>query len=220
MTRITRACFEPALDYVVVKAPRWDLGKFRGVSRRIGSAMKSVGEVMAIGRKFEEALQKALRMLETGASGAVLNEEIALDDLDEALAEPTRADLRRRPGHRRRHGHRQKFIAITRIDPWFLEKIAGVVRLEAELAKLGGRAAWIRALARGQAARVFRQADRPGDGSGRGQRFGAGGRSWASSLRQADRHAGRRVPGGDELPLPDLQRQGGRRDRSRRAVAS
>src|SRR5262249_14758123 len=74
VTRTTMACFEPALDYVVVKVPRWDLKKFRRVSKRIGSGMKSVGEVMAIGRSFEEALQKALRMLETGLLGLVAND--------------------------------------------------------------------------------------------------------------------------------------------------
>ena len=73
ITKVTKAFFEPSLDYVVVKIPRWDLKKFRLVSRKIGSGMKSVGEVMAIGRKFEEALQKALRMLETGAQGLVAN---------------------------------------------------------------------------------------------------------------------------------------------------
>ena len=88
VTKVTKACFEPALDYVVVKVPRWDFGKFRGVSDRIGSAMKSVGEVMAIGRNFEEALQKALRMIETGARGAVLNESPVPGDILRELSEP------------------------------------------------------------------------------------------------------------------------------------
>ena len=89
ITGVTTACFEPALDYVVVKIPRWDLQKFRHVSTRIGSGMKSVGEVMAIGRKFEEALQKALRMLDIGVVGLVGNPELCFSDLDEELSEPT-----------------------------------------------------------------------------------------------------------------------------------
>lgn len=130
VTRVTQACFEPALDYVVVKAPRWDLRKFHGVTQQIGSAMKSVGEVMAIGRKFEEALQKALRMLETGANGVVLNEDITFQDVRKSLAEPTdnrifavaeafKADISVDEVHE-----------ITHINRWFLEKIAGLVRIE------------------------------------------------------------------------------------------
>src|SRR5207244_8693906 len=83
------ACFEPALDYVVVKMPRWDLQKFRRISRTIGSGMKSVGEVMAIGRNFEEALQKALRMIEIGVSGFACEEHFRFDDLAKELREPT-----------------------------------------------------------------------------------------------------------------------------------
>src|SRR5438874_3904257 len=86
---MTTACFEPSLDYVVIKIPRWDLRKFRMVSQRIGSSMKSVGEVMAIGRKFEEALQKALRMLEIGVHGLIGNEQFAFGDLEDALRHPT-----------------------------------------------------------------------------------------------------------------------------------
>ena len=89
ITRQTMACFEPALDYVVVKVPRWDLKKFRKVSKRIGSGMKSVGEVMAIGRSFEEALQKALRMLDIGVDGLVANDRPAPGDIEEVLRNPT-----------------------------------------------------------------------------------------------------------------------------------
>ncbi len=85
ITKVTQAFFEPALDYVVVKMPRWDFKKFRGAHQRIGSGMKSVGEVMAIGRKFEKALQKALRMLETGACGLVGNDNFKFVDVEAEL---------------------------------------------------------------------------------------------------------------------------------------
>src|SRR5205807_9358415 len=88
VTQTTTACFEPALDYVVVKVPRWDLKMFRNVVNQIGSAMKSVGEVMAIGRNFEEALQKALRMLEIGADGLVATRQQQFADVNAALAAP------------------------------------------------------------------------------------------------------------------------------------
>ena len=89
VTKVTSAFYEPALDYVVCKIPRWDLGKFRGVDRELGSSMKSVGEVMAIGRNFEEAFQKGLRMIGQGLHGFVGNKELTLDDLDDALKAPT-----------------------------------------------------------------------------------------------------------------------------------
>jgi len=89
VTRSTSAFFEPALDYIVVKIPRWDLGKFNGVSKEIGSSMKSVGEIMAIGRTFEEAMQKGLRMIGLGMHGFVENKELKIDDIDQALREPT-----------------------------------------------------------------------------------------------------------------------------------
>jgi len=81
--------FEPALDYVVCKIPRWDLGKFHGVDKELGSSMKSVGEVMAIGRTFEEAIQKGLRMIGQGMHGFVENKELVISDIDKALREPT-----------------------------------------------------------------------------------------------------------------------------------
>src|SRR5206468_8203820 len=89
VTQTTTACFEPALDYVVVKIPRWDLKKFKNVSKELGSGMKSVGEVMAIGRNFEEALQKALRMIETGVSGFAGQQGFQFHDLAKELREPT-----------------------------------------------------------------------------------------------------------------------------------
>ena len=89
VTKVTPAFFEPAIDYIVCKIPRWDLSKFHGVSRKIGSSMKSVGEVMSIGRSFEEAIQKGLRMIGQGAHGFVGNKELKVDDIDEALKDPT-----------------------------------------------------------------------------------------------------------------------------------
>jgi carbamoyl-phosphate synthase large subunit len=133
ITRSTCACFEPALDYVVVKAPRWDFKKFPGVEERIGSAMKSVGEVMAIGRRFEEALQKALRMTETGARGVVLNENIHFEDVRQALAEPTEQRIFAVADAIRRGISTEEIHQITHIDAWFLDKIAGLVAVEAQL---------------------------------------------------------------------------------------
>jgi len=134
VTKVTSACFEPALDYIVVKAPRWDMKKFKGASQRIGSAMKSVGEVMAIGRKFEEALQKALRMLETGANGVVLN-NLKFDDLPNALAEPTDMRIYAVAEAIKQGMSIDDIHKITHITPWFLEKIAGLVEIENSLRK-------------------------------------------------------------------------------------
>jgi carbamoyl-phosphate synthase large subunit len=139
VTLVTRAMFEPALDYVVVKIPRWDLKKFRGVSQKIGSAMKSVGEVMSIGRNFDEAFQKALRMLEIGARGAVLNDQFDFTDLDQALAEPTDQHIFAVSEALSRGRSVEDLHSITQIDCWFLEKIAGLVELAAELQQ-GGEA--------------------------------------------------------------------------------
>ncbi|MBD3257347.1 carbamoyl-phosphate synthase (glutamine-hydrolyzing) large subunit [candidate division GN15 bacterium] len=137
VTRKTQACFEPALDYVVVKAPRWDLKKFQGVSERIGSAMKSVGEVMAIGRKFEEALQKAVRMLDTGADGVVLNDGITFDDLKQALAEPTDERIFAVAEALKQGMTTDDVHKITHINPWFIEKIANMVSIETRLRDAG-----------------------------------------------------------------------------------
>jgi len=133
VTRTTCACFEPALDYVVVKAPRWDFKKFPGVEERIGSAMKSVGEVMAIGRSLEEALQKALRMTETGARGVVLNDSLDDEDIRKELAEPTERRILVVAEALRKGMTTDEVHEITHIDPWFLDKIAGIVAIAERL---------------------------------------------------------------------------------------
>ena len=137
VTGVTRACFEPALDYLVVKAPRWDLRKFRMVSTRIGSGMKSVGEVMAIGRTFEEALQKALRMVEVGVEGVVPPAAMAFADLRTELREPS--DRRVFALARAFEGGMtvDEVRQLTHIDPWFLERIRGIVSLASELRQAG-----------------------------------------------------------------------------------
>jgi len=133
VTKTTSACFEPALDYIVCKIPRWDLGKFKGVSRELGSSMKSVGEVMAIGRTFEEAIQKGLRMIGQGMHGFVANKEFADIDIDEALSHPT--DKRVFViAHALHKGYTVDQIHdLTKIDKWFLEKLHGIVELEKSL---------------------------------------------------------------------------------------
>jgi carbamoyl-phosphate synthase large subunit len=136
VTRSTCACFEPALDYIVVKAPRWDFKKFPGVEERIGSAMKSVGEVMAIGRRFEEALQKALRMTETGARGAVLNDQIQFKDVRKSLAEPTERRIFAVAEAIRKGISIEEIHRITHIDEWFLDKIVGLVAIEKRLREI------------------------------------------------------------------------------------
>jgi carbamoyl-phosphate synthase large subunit len=131
ITKKTMACFEPALDYVVVKIPRWDLTKFKRASKKIGSEMKSVGEVMAIGRMFEEALQKAIRMLQVGMYGLVCN-DISFDDLEAELKNPT--DKRVFAiAEAMRHFSIEKIHALTLIDRWFLYKIKNIVELEQKL---------------------------------------------------------------------------------------
>jgi carbamoyl-phosphate synthase large subunit len=137
VTQTTCACFEPALDYIVVKAPRWDFKKFPGVEERIGSAMKSVGEVMAIGRRLEEALQKALRMTETGARGLVLNNGYNFDDLARELAEPTERRIFAVAEALKQGMSTDQIHEISHIDHWFLDKIAGVVRMEDRLRQAG-----------------------------------------------------------------------------------
>ena len=133
VTGATKACFEPALDYVVVKIPRWDLKKFRRVSKKLGSGMKSVGEVMAIGRTFEEALQKGLRMLEIGADGLAGGAGIRFEDLEREIEEPT--DERVFAVYRAmREGMTvERVHELSHIDPWFLAKVANIVATEREL---------------------------------------------------------------------------------------
>jgi carbamoyl-phosphate synthase large subunit len=127
VTKTTSAFFEPALDYVVCKIPRWDLGKFHGVDKELGSSMKSVGEVMAIGRTFEEAIQKGLRMIGQGMHGFVENRELVIPDIDKALREPTDKRIfviskAFRAGYTVDQVH-----ALTKIDRWFLEKLMNIM---------------------------------------------------------------------------------------------
>ena len=127
VTKTTSAFFEPALDYVVCKIPRWDLGKFHGVDKELGSSMKSVGEVMAIGRTFEEAIQKGLRMIGQGMHGFVENKELVIPDIDKALREPTDKRIfviskAFRAGYTIDQVHE-----LTKIDKWFLQKLMNIM---------------------------------------------------------------------------------------------
>ena len=137
VTKTTSAFFEPALDYVVCKIPRWDLGKFRGVDRELGSSMKSVGEVMAIGRTFEEAIQKGLRMIGQGLHGFVGNHELEIEDVDAALKAPT--DKRVLVVEKALHsGYTVDQIHdLTKIDKWFLYKLQNILNTYVELQKKG-----------------------------------------------------------------------------------
>jgi carbamoyl-phosphate synthase large subunit len=137
ITKVTKASFEPALDYIVVKIPRWDLKKFRLVSKKIGSGMKSVGEIMAIGRKFEEALQKGLRMLEIGANGAVLNKEIEFGDLKEELSAPTDLRVFAISEALKQGMSIEDIYKLSHIDKWFLYKIQNIIDIEKQLTKVG-----------------------------------------------------------------------------------
>ncbi len=137
VTKTTSAFFEPALDYVVCKIPRWDLGKFRGVDRELGSSMKSVGEVMAIGRTFEEAIQKGLRMIGQGLHGFVGNKELEIADVEAALKAPT--DKRVLVVEKALHsGYTVDQIHdLTKIDKWFLQKLQNILNTYVELQKKG-----------------------------------------------------------------------------------
>lgn len=137
ITQITSAFFEPALDYCVVKIPKWDLKKFRRVSKQIGSGMKSVGEIMAIGRNFEEALQKGLRMLESGAKGLVANKRPAFDNLEKALQEPTDERIFAIAEAIKQGFSIANIYELTHIDRWFLYKIQNIVYIEEQLAQTG-----------------------------------------------------------------------------------
>ncbi|MDU2113393.1 MAG: carbamoyl-phosphate synthase (glutamine-hydrolyzing) large subunit [Prevotella bivia] len=135
VTKTTSAFFEPALDYVVCKIPRWDLSKFRGVDKELGSSMKSVGEVMSIGRNFEEAIQKGLRMIGQGMHGFVENKELKIDDLDAALHEPTdkRVFVISKAFHK---GYTVDQIhELTKIDKWFLYKLKHIIDIDEQLKK-------------------------------------------------------------------------------------
>ena len=133
VTGVTSACFEPALDYLVVKIPRWDLKKFARVSKKIGSEMKSVGEVMAVGRSFEEAVQKAARMLQVGVYGLVANENYAFRGLGRELRQPTDERLFGIAEALQAGMSVDRVHALTRVDRWFLEKIGSVVDCAARL---------------------------------------------------------------------------------------
>ena len=135
VTKSTSAFFEPALDYIVCKIPRWDLGKFRGVRREIGSSMKSVGEVMAIGRTFEEVIQKGLRMIGQGMHGFVENKEIEIQDIDKALAEPTDTRIFVIAKALRKGYSVERIHELTKIDRWFLEKLHNIIATSNSLEK-------------------------------------------------------------------------------------
>ena len=137
VSKTTSAFFEPALDYVVCKIPRWDLGKFHGVDKELGSSMKSVGEVMAIGRTFEEAIQKGLRMIGQGMHGFVENKELVIPDIDKALHEPTDKRIfviskAFRAGYTIDQVHE-----LTKIDKWFLQKLMNIMNTSEELHQWG-----------------------------------------------------------------------------------
>ena len=136
VTKTTTAFFEPALDYMVVKIPRWDLNKFIGVSKEIGSSMKSVGEVMAIGRTFEEAIQKGLRMIGLGMHGFVGNKEITIPDIKSTLSNPTDMRIFAIAEAFKLGWTVEKIYEQTKIDRWFLEKLANIFELEEELSKI------------------------------------------------------------------------------------
>jgi len=133
ITQTTMACFEPALDYVVVKIPRWDLKKFRNVSKRLGSGMKSVGEVMAIGRNFEEALQKALRMLEIGVHGLIGNDHLKFENLESELQNPTDERVFALPLAMQTGLSIDRIYELTDIDKWFLYKLKNILDIAAKL---------------------------------------------------------------------------------------
>ncbi len=136
VTKTTPAFFEPALDYIVCKIPRWDLSKFQGVSHKIGSSMKSVGEVMAVGRTFEEAIQKGLRMIGQGAHGFVGNKELVVPDVDKSLLEPTDDRIFIISKAMRAGYTVDRIHELTKIDRWFLDKLAGIVATFQEMGKV------------------------------------------------------------------------------------
>ncbi len=142
VTKTTSAFFEPALDYVVCKIPRWDLSKFHGVDKELGSSMKSVGEVMAIGRTFEEAIQKGLRMIGQGMHGFVENKELTIADIDAALREPTdkRIFVISKAMHQSAYTI-DRIHELTKIDKWFLYKLKHIIDIDERLKSEKGKAA-------------------------------------------------------------------------------
>ena len=137
VTKTTSAFFEPALDYCVCKIPRWDLGKFHGVDRELGSSMKSVGEVMAIGRTFEEAIQKGLRMIGQGMHAFVQNKELVIEDIDKALREPTDKRIFVISKAMRAGYTVDQIHDLTKIDKWFLDKLMNIMQTSKELHEWG-----------------------------------------------------------------------------------
>ncbi len=133
VTKTTSAFFEPALDYVVCKIPRWDLGKFRGVDRELGSSMKSVGEVMAIGRTFEEAIQKGLRMIGQEMHGFIENKELVIEDIDKALKEPTDKRIFIIAKAMAQGYTIDQIHDLTKIDKWFLQKLKNIYDIDNRL---------------------------------------------------------------------------------------
>ena len=133
VTKVTSAFFEPALDYIVCKIPRWDLGKFHGVKREIGSSMKSVGEVMAIGRTFEEVIQKGLRMIGQGMHGFIENKRTNVADIEQALKEPTDKRIFVIESAFREGYTVEQIHELTKIDRWFLYKLKNIVNTALEL---------------------------------------------------------------------------------------
>ena len=137
VTKTTSALFEPPQDYCVCKIPRWDLGKFHGVDRELGSSMKSVGEVMAIGRTFEEAIQKGLRMIGQGMHGFVENKELVIEDIDKALREPTDKRIFVISKAMRAGYTVDQIHDLTKIDKWFLDKLMNIMQTSKELHEWG-----------------------------------------------------------------------------------
>ncbi|MCB2208758.1 MAG: carbamoyl-phosphate synthase (glutamine-hydrolyzing) large subunit [Bacteroidetes bacterium] len=135
VTKTTTAFFEPALDYLVVKIPRWDLNKFMGVSEEIGSSMKSVGEIMAIGRSFEEAIQKGLRMVGLGMHGFVGNKDLIIEDIEYELNNPTDKRIFVIASAFKKGYSVEDVYQLTKIDRWFLEKLWNIIETEDELVK-------------------------------------------------------------------------------------
>ncbi len=136
VTKVTTACFEPALDYIVCKIPRWDLNKFSGVSKNLGSSMKSVGEIMAIGRSFEEAIQKGIRMVGLGMHGFVANkQEITIDEIDQELVNPTDRRIFAIAAAFDKGYTIDQIYEKTKIDRWFLQKLYNIFDLKEELVK-------------------------------------------------------------------------------------
>ncbi len=160
VTQETSACFEPALDYIVLKYPRWDLKKFSKVALRLGTEMKSVGEVMAIGRTFQEALQKALRSLDIGKTG-LARQKMTFADLDREIREPTDERMFAIAEAFRRGYSVEKVYELSHITPWFLHKIRHIVELEQQLAQHSLQDLPVLLAARSQTVGVFRPADRP-----------------------------------------------------------